>query len=697
MTLLITTRQTEERGNGTQRNFYFDFPVQNADELFVYILTDGNEEAVLREDYNITGLGNENGGSIYFNAGLPPSAAQVVHIQRWVENTQETEYVENDPFPADAHEDTLDRIVMMIQQTLQFEGVGQPGHMLMWDTDGTTLINGPDGDDIANAEEHAAEATASWLLALEAARAAADFAGGALNTNFTYGGKTSKSAYHYATLAMVYTIFPVNTVCWFGQTTAPIGWTIQPQFTDCLIGVKSETPGNDWYVAADPWTQVLPGGAPDIFKATSINALGDVMLTAGEGSRMYVSTNFGVNWSEIQPAGNEDYDWIDVDISATGANMIACVAYGRLYTSSDYGAHWIERMPDGNYDKDWRSVACDSTGTHMYACIYGDKVFHSSNSGVDWEQVYPKGSYAASNWQSISCSGDGSKVIIVEYNGRVFHSNNYGSTWEVKQPYGFSVYTTWYKADYSRDGTTIILCVSGGDVFLSTNSGDTWARKYPAGASSKQWQGVAVSSNGYTMVASIYNGGIYKSIDGGWTWVLDPNMISRKYNNIEMNDVGDRMIIGYGVADSEGGVYVYAPTTAIGTMAGTWTQTTHTHTQPTHTHTGGTISSTLPTHNHKWMDADGRTTYNTTGSGIDINSAMSGNISQGMIVEVTKANSKTNAADLYTSSAAGAGGTATGSTGAGGGDTTGASGPANTYRPLACLGIIAKLTTIPTV
>ena len=442
MTLYITTRSTSQQGDGSNREFYYDFPVLDVSELYVYTKEDDASVEVLRSDYNAD-VGPE-GGMIYFTGPEAPSATTTVNIQRWVENTKTTDYVENDPFPANAHENTLDRIVMMIQQCLQFYGVPQPGAYLMWDEEGERVINGPDAADLAYAEEHAHEATASWLLALEAAMAAANWAGGALNTNFTYNSKTSKSAYHYATLAMVYTIFPVNTVCWFGQNAAPIGWTTQTQFTDCLIGVKSETPGAAWYVATNPWTFRSPAGGSRAWQTVSINALGDVMLAAAYGGgtpqgRMYRSLDYGVNWAEIGPTVGVNKYWMSTDMDATGTNMIACSYSGRVYTSANVGANWTERYPDGVNDKLWDTVCCDSTGTHMYVGAYGTKLFHSANSGVSWVEIKPKGNFAG-NWITVRCSADGVRVIAVENSGslgtygRVWQSTNCGATWAQLQP-----------------------------------------------------------------------------------------------------------------------------------------------------------------------------------------------------------------------------------------------------------------------
>jgi hypothetical protein len=700
MTLLITTRQTEERGNGSQKTFYFNFPVLNASELYVRIRTDGSDTITDRTDYSITGLGNDEGGYITFT-GAAPLATQIVNIQRWVENTQTTDYVENDPFPADTHEDTADRMVMMIQQTLQFEGVGQPGHCLMWDSTGQTLINGFDADDIAYAEEHAYEATTAWSGALEAEVAAYNWAAGTLNTNFTYGGKTGKSAYHWATVAMVYTVFDLGTKCWFGQLSAPTGWTIDTAYNDCLVGVRSTTAGATYYASTNPWTERNPAGAANNFYDTATDSDGSFLVALVYNGRLYKSEDYGSTWSEIQPVGNNNRPWAGVDVSSTGQYIIACSSsaslnQGRLYTSANYGANWTERQPDGNADRLWRSVCMSDSGAVMYACVYqtpgNGKVWKSIDYGVSWSQIYPKGA-TTGNWISIDCDSDGSNVIICEYSGTVYTSTDYGATWSTRQPAGAGN-AYWFDVASDSTGTNLMAVINNYYIYTSSNGGANWTAHSSAGA--RGWRGLAMSDDGSIKVASVWGGRVYLCTDGStWTETRPTGTaVDRYYYGPSMDSTGAYITIGV-YSTSNGYIYTYGPIGGAAAVQGSWTQETHTHTQPTHTHTGGTISVTLPAHSHIWHKTD-KSTYDASGNLIDIGDYKSSKTTTGLINEVTKANSRTADADFYTSIAGAAGGSASGSTGSGGGDNTLANTATATWRPSAACGIVATLTTIPT-
>ena len=70
----------------------------------------------LTTHYTVTGAGNANGGTIVFTSGNIPTATETVVIRRAVPQTQAIDYIANDPFPAESHEEGLDRSMMAVQQ-----------------------------------------------------------------------------------------------------------------------------------------------------------------------------------------------------------------------------------------------------------------------------------------------------------------------------------------------------------------------------------------------------------------------------------------------------------------------------------------------------------------------------------------------------------------------------------------------------
>jgi len=101
-------------GAGTTGPFTVNFRFLDQTHLRV-IRTDGTGEhvLVLNTDYTVAGVGNPT-GSVTLAAALP--VGQTLTIIRNVPKTQEADYVQNDDFPAQSHEDALDKLTMITQQ-----------------------------------------------------------------------------------------------------------------------------------------------------------------------------------------------------------------------------------------------------------------------------------------------------------------------------------------------------------------------------------------------------------------------------------------------------------------------------------------------------------------------------------------------------------------------------------------------------
>jgi hypothetical protein len=95
----------------------FTFPIFEAGDLVVTrftIVTGAEATFTLNTDYTVT-IDGELGGTVTLLAGPPGSAYKTI-IKRIMDLTQETDYVEGDPFPAESHEDALDKLTMITQQ-----------------------------------------------------------------------------------------------------------------------------------------------------------------------------------------------------------------------------------------------------------------------------------------------------------------------------------------------------------------------------------------------------------------------------------------------------------------------------------------------------------------------------------------------------------------------------------------------------
>ena len=131
MAISSTTTKNSASANGTQHSFPYSFKIFADGDLTVIVRSANGTETVksLNTDYIVTNAGNANGGNVLFkfNTGNSndahfsssdkrPQSGETVLIRRNLTLTQGTDYVENDPFPAESHENALDRITMIAQQ-----------------------------------------------------------------------------------------------------------------------------------------------------------------------------------------------------------------------------------------------------------------------------------------------------------------------------------------------------------------------------------------------------------------------------------------------------------------------------------------------------------------------------------------------------------------------------------------------------
>src|SRR5210317_2452923 len=118
MTISSTTVKNSYSGNGTLDTFNYTFKIFADADIQVIIRDASATETVknLTTHYTVTGAGNANGGTIVFTAGNIPTATETVVLRRALPQTQSIDYIANDAFPAESHEEGLDRSMMAIQQ-----------------------------------------------------------------------------------------------------------------------------------------------------------------------------------------------------------------------------------------------------------------------------------------------------------------------------------------------------------------------------------------------------------------------------------------------------------------------------------------------------------------------------------------------------------------------------------------------------
>jgi hypothetical protein len=127
MTVSSSISSVSYSGNGATTGFSYTFKIFADSDLVVSLknnTTGVSTTQTLTTDYTVSGAGSASGGNVTF-VTAPPSGNTVI-IRRVLPYTQETDYTENDPFPAASHEDALDKLTMLTQQNRDEDAIKLP-------------------------------------------------------------------------------------------------------------------------------------------------------------------------------------------------------------------------------------------------------------------------------------------------------------------------------------------------------------------------------------------------------------------------------------------------------------------------------------------------------------------------------------------------------------------------------------------
>lgn len=121
MVVQTPTDRISHNGDGATIVFAVPFRFLEDSHLAVFLrdAAGAQTEWVLNTQYSLTGAGDDAGGTltvITSPTDYTPLAGETLVIVREVPVTQETDYVENDPFPAETHERALDKLTMIAQE-----------------------------------------------------------------------------------------------------------------------------------------------------------------------------------------------------------------------------------------------------------------------------------------------------------------------------------------------------------------------------------------------------------------------------------------------------------------------------------------------------------------------------------------------------------------------------------------------------
>ncbi|MCX6160444.1 MAG: T9SS type A sorting domain-containing protein [Ignavibacteriae bacterium] len=197
---------------------------------------------------------------------------------------------------------------------------------------------------------------------------------------------------------------------------------------------------------------------------TPIVNIGTYLFTGNKG--LYISTNTGTNWSKINsPSVNKQIN----ALSASGTNIYAGTEDSCIFVSSNFGVDWTHIVNNGAPNIS-HVTALGVSGTNIYAG--NNWLYISSNNGNTW-RIIDTANLHVSGIQDILVSG--TNVFAGFSTGGICRSTNNGLNW-VSVNNGFT-YPYYYFMSMAKDGQNIYACFYWGKgIFMSTNNGDNWIK-----------------------------------------------------------------------------------------------------------------------------------------------------------------------------------------------------------------------------
>lgn len=143
MTVNANPPRQQHVTDGIQDTFAFNFRVLEDDDVLVFLNQNTTPESPATYTVNLSATDppGQTGGNVVMNT---PPATGTLTITRATDQTQDTDYVPFDPFPAESHELGLDKAMMVAQEVTDLQSrvfLAAPGY------DPATLLVIPDYDE----------------------------------------------------------------------------------------------------------------------------------------------------------------------------------------------------------------------------------------------------------------------------------------------------------------------------------------------------------------------------------------------------------------------------------------------------------------------------------------------------------------------------------------------------------------------
>jgi photosystem II stability/assembly factor-like uncharacterized protein len=158
---------------------------------------------------------------------------------------------------------------------------------------------------------------------------------------------------------------------------------------------------------------------------------GSYQLVSCNNVGLFVSTNYGINWTKYTP-NNADPNFININSISISSYYGMIQTYtnnsNTTWTSKDRGYTWNSSIGINNPDYKAFAISMDSTGKYQFLLVTTSnksQIYYSHDSGSTWLLSNAPNAF----WQSISSSSDKSLQVATSLDLGCYQSTDMGVTW----------------------------------------------------------------------------------------------------------------------------------------------------------------------------------------------------------------------------------------------------------------------------
>jgi ligand-binding sensor domain-containing protein len=246
-------------------------------------------------------------------------------------------------------------------------------------------------------------------------------------------------------------------------------------------------------------------------------AVSDSNLFTGTGAGVFLSTNNGTSWAEVN-TGLTNHSVSALAVS--GTNLFASTE-GGVFLSTDNGTSWSRAStPFGGFSQ------MVEMGINLFAGAF-DGFFLSTNNGVSWTEAgLPGGVGYNVEVNALAVSGTNLFAAFSGTEGEgVFLSTDNGTSWTAT---GLTTKNSWYYIEsLVVNGMNLFVGTLLDGVFLSTDNGTSW-KKVNNGLTNGTVKSLAIIG---TNLFAGTGAGVFLSTNNGTSWTAVNNGLTNTYVN----------------------------------------------------------------------------------------------------------------------------------------------------------------------